>query len=285
MGKILIQHNTQAYIRHLRNSSIWGRDQSLGYTRLLDIRIPNFWLEIRYSNQIWCWRVLNGENTRGTGKNLPNNWRVFSGKIRLENCLCLELIDPSPPENLVYDFCHNTVIPFSDIPDIYRCEQGCVLDTEFSMVADNTYVFVESLQRVVEIWLTPQVTTTQDSIMYFGNYIFLTCDLKNLSANFSDRSKEVVYKGEGVRVLFVYIQAKQKGNGWLSTEECFQQWVVVGGNSNSDVTRIKWERNKMCGRLFEMGIINIEMLFEKKRVGPHWFHQISLPITQMEIIE
>jgi len=284
MGTLLIQHNAHSSIAHLQASVIVGRDRSLRMTRINDTRVPNFWLEIRYINHEWCWRVLNGEHTRGMGKILKNGWRKLSGKIRLGNHICVELLDNRPPQNLVYDIEQKIAFPLQDLPDIQINEAGLFLDSLDEPLQDGMEVFVESLNRTVEIWINQPVVTTQDSVLSFGEHCFLSCNLDTLSLQISDASQEISHQGEGARLIYAYMLARiDNSDGWMNSEEAFKEWLGLGGNPDSEVTRIKWERNKLCNRLFELGVMNASNLFEKKRVGTQWYHRISLPESQLEI--
>ena len=285
MGTLLIQHNSHSSMAYLKSSAIIGRDRSLRLTRINDIRVPSFWLEIRYINHEWCWRVLNGDHTRGMGKMLKNGWRKLSGKIRLGNHVCVELIDSAPPQNLIYDIEHKVAFPLHDLPDIQINEAGLFLDNVAEPLQDGMEVFVESLNRTVEIWINQPVVTTQDSVLSFGEHCFISCCLDTLVIQISDASQEISHQGEGARLMYAYILARIDNNdgGWMSSDAVFQEWLELGGNPESEVTRVKWERNKLCNRLFELGVMNASNLFEKKRVGTQWYHRVSLPESQLEI--
>lgn len=283
MGRLLIQHNANSTITHLQNSMIVGRDRSLKTTRINDTRVPSFWLEIRYINHEWCWRVLNGEHTRGMGKMLKNGWRKLSGVIRLGQHISVELIDARPPQNLYYDAILNEAHPLEDLPELQINECGLFLEGHDEALLDDMTVFVESLNRTVDICINQPVISTQDSILSFNPHCFLSCNLSMLTIHLSDASQEILYQGEGARLLYAYMLAKLDGEGWMNSMDAFEQWKELGGNPDSEVTRIKWERNKLCNRLFEQGVMNVSNIFEKKRVGRQWLHRISLPRTQLEI--
>jgi hypothetical protein len=95
-------------------------------------------------------------------------------------------------------------------------------------------------------------------------------DAAELRATFLQGQAEVEVRGECVRVLTVYAQARRHDlpeGGWLRPAEAWEGWVDLGGSAESPVRRVEWERARLRGRLAREGVAGVERLFEVRREG------------------
>ena len=78
------------------------------YGKFASRRVPNFWVEIRWHNKQWRYRILNLRDlTRGPGGiNTDEGWRTFPNKWQRPprvsiGELSFELVDGSPPHTFI----------------------------------------------------------------------------------------------------------------------------------------------------------------------------------------
>ena len=103
----------------------------------------------------------------------------------------------------------------------------------------------------------------------------LKIDLDALTAVFDFGSRQYRLSGEAARSLTVYAMARNSDSMWLSTEEAFLDWINLGGSDGSPSDRINWERNKIIGKLSKQGIFPLANLFQRRRRGNSWEHQLD----------
>ncbi len=103
-------------------------------------------------------------------------------------------------------------------------------------------------------------------------------ELSQDEARLSVGERHVVLRGEAVRVLRVYMDARtQTEEGWLGFTGAFSAWCALGGNPERSPDRLAWERGKIRARLSRAGVGSVEGLFEVRRVGPATEVRLALP--------
>ncbi len=70
-----------------------------------------------------------------------------------------------------------------------------------------------------------------------------------------------------MRVLLVYARARRDEpaeEGWLPSVEAHAEWIALGGNPESVVERLSWERGKLRTALVRAGATGLDQLFERR---------------------
>ena len=85
---------------------------------------------------------------------------------------------------------------------------------------------------------------------------------------FRKRRKLCQSHRECVRVLAAYALVRRDESytegGWLTAPESHQQWLKLGGNPNSGIERLGFERGKLRSQLRKAGVLDVKDLFERK---------------------
>jgi hypothetical protein len=95
----------------------------------------------------------------------------------------------------------------------------------------------------------------------------LDLNRETLTATFTTARGSVSARGESVRVLLVYAMARSQeplDEGWVASTEAHAEWVALGGNPESVVERLSWERGKLRTALVRAGAIGLDGLFERR---------------------
>ena len=91
-------------------------------------------------------------------------------------------------------------------------------------------------------------------------------DTTNLRAVFSSGDQEYGVKGECVRVLAAYADARLSAlddeGGWATLQEVYETWVDMGGNPDSPQRRMSWEKGKLRKQLSRQEAPDIQTIFE-----------------------
>ena len=282
MGQILIKSGHRSETHYLLESNVLGRDRSLGGNRISNRILPLFWLEIRYFKSNWAWRILNGEDqTKGSGAVLADGWRNFSYLISFPE-ITVEMIDSSPPETLIEDLLEDKFLLVDEVEGLLVNEGGYFLCGETIHQLENYEIFVLENKKRYRLWIPEGIGSTEVRTVSIYDEVYLECDLRNLQASFTSEKSKIVCKGEVIRLLAAYASERKDSNeGWLSNEQVFERWLKLGGNSNSDVKRMNWERNKLCNQLYKAGLSKTMGLFERKRVGVAWYHRLKIEPEQI----
>jgi|GEM_PF-3458575 len=271
MGKLLIQEMGQSTIVPLKEHTILGRSPKSDILLRIE-SIPNLWLEIRYLNGAWLWNVLNGEgDTLGAGSYTQNQWRIFSKRIRFKNIIRIELIDNAQPETLIEDKDKN-FLPLSDFPKIQQLSQLKFQLHKQSLTNGTAFIYNN---QIYTLWIPGASNPTEENSTIDVNDGILKIDLDALTAVFDFGSRQYRLSGEAARSLTVYAMARNSDSMWLSTEEAFLDWINLGGSDGSPSDRINWERNKIIGKLSKQGIFPLANLFQRRRRGNSWEHQLD----------
>lgn len=285
MGAILLKTGTQTRQILLLESNGFGRSPELGAGSIEHTQIPFFWIEIRWLNSMWVWRVLNSDDkTTGKGEIVYFGWRKFEGTIRLQQFCEIELIDNRPPEVLIENVNSKQRLSAS------MCTWLCVGDNGYSLgeqepILQHGQCFV--VENVVyRIWLLQSYAPSRESICSISSP---TCRLEirraSLEAVFKDKDVSVIVQGEFVRVLLVYAIDRMETDGWLCAQNAYDEWVNLGGNAQSEPLRISWERNKLRALLLQHGVTEVDRLFDRQRIGATWFHRLCFPAEKITLVD
>ena len=282
MGTLLVKTGFKTQKVFLKNHNVLGRHSSSDVFLGKQTVIPLFWLELRWLCGQWCWRVLNQvDQTMGSGKMIQNDWRVFKSTVRLERLISLEIIDDSAPEILIEDVINKCKFRLCDFP-ILQEVNGQVFYEGKRLIHEEHFYFH---QRLYQLWLADENIATENQIFDLcAPHCHLDIDLEHLEATFTLDKQSLKIVGECARILWVYASAKKDGNGWLSTEEAFIDWVAVGGNEQSDLERLSWERSRLRRLLSEQKAENAVKLFIRKKNGYQWLHSLVIPAENINII-
>ncbi len=79
---------------------------------------------------------------------------------------------------------------------------------------------------------------------------------------------DISIAGEHVRVLTVYAMARRDDDegGWLGADAAWERWRSLGGNPQSPVDRLGWDRGRCRAHLARLGVGNLDLLFETRRM-------------------
>ena len=282
MGILLVKTGFKTQKVFLKNHNILGRHSSSDVFLGKQTTIPLFWLELRWLLGQWCWRVLNQvDQTIGSGKKIQNDWRVFKSTVRFDRLITLEIIDDSAPEILVEDVINKSKFRLCDFPVLQEVN-GLVFYEGKLLIHEEHFYFHH---RLYQLWLVDENIVTENQIFDLcAPHCHLDIDLEHLEATFTLDKQSLVITGECARILWVYASAKKDGNGWLSTEETFIDWVAIGGNAQSDLERLSWERSRLRRMLSEQKAENAAKLFIRKKNGYQWLHSLVIPAKNINIL-
>ena len=282
MGILLVKTAFKTTKVQLKNHNILGRHSSSDVYLGKNAGIPLFWLEIRWIENQWCWRALNQiDQTIGSGTIVQNDWRSFKKTLRFQQIIHLELLDSSEPEILIEDVISKEKFPLSNFPAVSE-EDGYIRFNGKPLLHEEHFYFN---QRLYQLWLVEQSNDTESQIFDLCSpHCFLDIDIDNLEASFTLEKLSITVSGECARILWVYAKAKKEGANWLSTEEAFTDWVLIGGNPKSDPERLSWERSRLRRILSEQKADNASKLFTRRKNGYEWQHSLVIPASNIQII-
>ena len=283
---ILLKYGLKVKRLPLLESNGFGRSPEFGMRTIPVNNLPLFWLEVRWMFGQWVWRALNSEEeTRGKGSVLAHGWRTFQDRVYFQNpgSVLLELFDKSPPEAMVESLTEGTLIPTSEFHGLHVGDAGYRVNLE-SAILTNGESFV-SQGDAYRLWLPQNYAPSIESILQLSHEA-LRLDVypKSLRAVFSAGMNSVAIQGELVRVLWMYALERKQGEGWVDSITALEAWVNLGGNPNSDVPRISWERNKLRKLLLDQSVQGVDQLFGRFRRNTVWFHRLSLEPSQIAIL-
>jgi hypothetical protein len=109
---------------------------------------------------------------------------------------------------------------------------------------------------------------------------------ESLTATFTTDRGSVTVRGECVRVLLVYAVARRDEafeEGWIASAEAHAEWVALGGNPDSVVERLSWERGKLRTALTRAGALGLEALFERRTWAGTPEFRLGLPPAAIRV--
>jgi hypothetical protein len=89
-------------------------------------------------------------------------------------------------------------------------------------------------------------------------------------AVFTQGAAEATVRGECVRVLAVYADARRSGHGWLTPQEAWERWLAMGAPATWPLERVGWERTRLRAALARARVGGLAALFETQRDGMEW---------------
>ena len=222
-------------------------------------KVPLYWLEIRWVGSRWAWRNLgDGTNTAGSGKELGRGWRTLEtgGRVLRGSSVKLHVDPDGPPTLMLWDMLKRHWVAEQGRMEILRealAEAGHVSDADPLVNAEDGDI-VMWRGRPFRVQLPPvDAAPIHDEEEEEPEPLSVEIDATNLRAVFSSGQQEYVVKGECVRVLSAYADARlsalDEEGGWVTLREVFETWVDMGGNPDSPERRMSWEKGKLRKQL------------------------------------
>lgn len=127
----------------------------------------------------------------------------------------------------------------------------------------------------------PVVFTATGAVSLRAPSLAIDFDLSSLSARLSTRQGEVVLRGGLVRPLAVYAAAMTQGprssdGGWLCNADAQVGMGQLGVEMAAGPERMNWDRHRLRSALQELGVSDLDRLFERKRTGRQWVHRLGV---------
>jgi hypothetical protein len=249
--------------------------------RLEHPAVPLYWLEIRWYGGAWAWRTLAAEaRTRASGTFTQGGWRTFTSaggrapRVTLAEDVWVELIDASAPDAFLTDVETGERVPPDDAEEDLEVHAAAILpiaaegDPERAF-ADGAIVRVGT--RVLRVHVPSREADTLGARLDLAAPdVELFLDRDALTARFVLGDAEVVARGACVRLLDVYVCARELDTpqgGWLTPDEAYAEWVARGGSPSSRADRVAWERAKLRAQLSRVGATGLDALYEVRRDG------------------
>jgi hypothetical protein len=248
--------------------------------RVPDAAVPSFWLELRWFEGGWRWRALAGiERTRGSGMLADDGWRSLQPsaegrpqRIRLDDLLAVELIEGGPPSAFAIDLLDGQIRVGDTLAEVVEVRtDGRVWtlgpDEASVRVLTDGDVFLHEgrpWRAFLPDTLPPTLRVQLDLTRSDAS---MAVDADALRATFLQGGQDVAIVGEHVRALVVYALARREDpeGGWLDADAAYARWRALGGNPQSPVDRIGWDRGRCRSHLSREGVGGVEALFEMRR--------------------
>ena len=109
-------------------------------------------------------------------------------------------------------------------------------------------------------------------------------DRARLTATLHQGRAAVTVRGECARVLALYVRARNPesaDSGSLRPSEAWTGWVAAGGNAQSPLDRLSWERGELRTQLARLRVANVDALFELSREGETIRTRIGVLLTEL----
>ena len=286
MPTLLVHRDGLSKAHLLPASTIVGRAAGCAL-RMDDRDLPMHWLEIRWSPHGWCWRTLAGEaRTRGVGslladgcRQLPESSHARPQRIRFGDGLALELVEGGPPERLLVDLQTGECLAGEAMGAVVEVRETVLLpfeaDGDPSRALQDGDVVIHAA-RAFRVHLAGCAPATRNLRLDLARGT-ASVDLLDdgFRAVFHQDGSEVSLVGEHVRTLAVYAEARRADEprgGWLSVPDAWAHWTAAGGNPDSPLERLAWDRARCRTHLARLAVGGLEQLFESRRVGgaPHY---------------
>ena len=295
MGTLLITDQTGPKTVPLSSSTLVGR-HFVCSSPIDDPAVPLYWLEIRWTGDIWVWRTLSGSSrTRGAGAVLEQEWREFKwsngrgGRIVWDERCTVELVDPTPPQLTARWVNTQEWIDADELLTYIEFTQDgfhAVYSQSGEPLKDGH--ILSTPHGPLQVYLPTAPRRTDASSLSIANeHLTLDVNLSELKATFTSGRKEVCATGECVRVLAAYAYARteqrQEDSGWLLRSEAHKRWVHLGGKAESPEARIAWERGKLRTQLSKQAVSDVSRLFHIEDRDGHRMSRLSIPGTHITI--
>jgi hypothetical protein len=250
--------------------------------RVTDAAVPSFWLELRWFEGGWRWRALAGvERTRGPGMLTDDGWRMLPlstearpQRVRLDELVTIALIAGGPPAPFAIDLLTGQARRGESLGEVTESRADGTIrtfgtaDAPGRALADGE-VFLHAgrpwRMHLPDV-LPPTLRLRLDLARTDAS---IDVDAEALRATFHQGGSHVTIAGEHVRVLVVYALARLEdadgGGGWLDADAVYARWRGMGGNPQSPVDRIGWDRGRCRSHLSREGVGGVDALFEIRR--------------------
>ena len=267
----------------LAASTLVGRHPA-SQVRIDDPRVPLLWLELRWHGSSWAWRALGGhDRTRGAGAPLSEGWRHLAAgsRVRLDEHVSVELVTEAGPVAMLLDPITGELAPPDVLDRLIEVRDGRMLpiaaegDSRYAL-ADGELVadpFRTGLAPGrVAAWracLSDAPPPTLQARLDLTRPYEVALDEDDTRATFLQGTASAMVRGECARVLAVFVVARRDDlprGGWLTPVAAWDAWVALGGNPQSPVARLAWERAKLRALLARQGVAGLDTLFEVERL-------------------
>ena len=279
MGFLVLAEADHRTVIPLAPSTLLGRAWCcLG--RFSSEGVPTYWLEVRWMGDIWAWRALAAQGrTRGSGAFLQEGWRALhvvagrGARVHIADVAWIELVDAAPPAPFAIDLASGEALDEEVLAELVEVRQDAVLplaaegDPRQAFQDGATFV-VPGTDRALRLHVPTRVVATADTRMDVSRgELAVEFDESDASAHLHQSETVVQVRGACVKVLAVYVDARQSGEGWLSATDAWAAWVDRGGSEDSPIERLGWERAKLRSQLARARVAHPEAMFETRRVG------------------
>jgi hypothetical protein len=280
MPTLLLTHRGEARHVPLAAACLVGRAGGC-LARVSDLAVPSYWLELRWAEGSWRWRALaGGERTRGVGMLAEDGWRTLPltsparpQRLRLDDVLSVELLEGGPPEAFLLDLQSAEVCAGEELLRIVEVRpDGALLPFSAegdpsARLQDGDVLVWEGRPWQVHLSEGPE-PTARVRIDLARPGVSVDVDPEALRATFHQGEVDLPVEGEHVRVLLAYALARKAASegGWLSAEDAWSAWRTLGGNPQSPVDRLGWDRGRCRAHLARAGVGNVQLLFESRRM-------------------
>lgn len=280
MASLLLTHGTFTLRVPLPATCLVGRAAGC-LARVADPAVPSHWLELRWADGQWRWRALAGAaRTRGVGmlaedgwRNLPTSTEARPQRVRLDDVLSVELLEGGAPEAFLVDLMTGEVRTGAAMTEVVEAHgDGTLLPfaaegRREARLHDGDVVMHEGKVWRVHPAETPEPTArVAIDLARPGASVDIAAD--GLRVTVHQGEADVSIAGEHVRVLTAYAMARRDDDegGWLGADAAWERWRALGGNPQSPVDRLGWDRGRCRAHLARLGVGNVDLLFETRRM-------------------
>jgi hypothetical protein len=241
-----------------------------------DVACPLYWLEVRWLEGAWGWRALGAEErTHGGGAALPAGWRALTvatrraGRVRLSDSTWIELVTAHAPRAHLVRLPDGEPLEDDEAARWVELRPDAALPLDAEGDASRAYPDGHVLARgaeAVRVHAPAGIATTMSSPLDLSRPgVFADVDVDARVATFANSAGQVTARGECVRVLEAYLQARRADvprGGWLSAQEAHAAYVALGGAADAPLERLSWERCRLRSVLARAGAAGVGTLFE-----------------------
>ncbi len=271
---LLLRTPTGARAIPLAASTLVGRHWA-SLARVDDPRVPLLWLELRWFGTRWGWRALGAsDRTRGKGAALADGWRHFAvdSPVRLDDLVSVELVAESAPVPMLVDSGTGALASPEVLERLVELRDSRLLplaaEGDATRALLDGALLVDESGRPWRVCLPDAPAATEQARLHLGRPYDLFLDEDAARVTFIQGDASVVVNAECARVLAVFAEARRADlprGGWFTPAEAWDAWVVRGGNPDSPVARLSWERAKLRQALARQGVSGLDSLFEVER--------------------
>jgi hypothetical protein len=275
MGSLTLHDHGTTRTVALSTSTLVGRHWSCGAV-LRAPAVPLYWIEVRWLGARWGWRELTPrDQTRGAGESLGDGWRALVGRIRWDERVHFDLADPREPLLCAVDVASGAIVGGEALYQLVEVDDKGVWrlsaeDGPRQRLEDGD--LFSTGQTVWRLLLPEAPVATARNGFHVGHpEVTLDVDLAHLTATFTHHRASAVARGECVRMLVPYAEARVEeawdDGGWIHAEHVLARWIALGGNAQSGPERVGWEKGRLRSQLAAQGVRGLAGLFERRRYG------------------